>query len=263
MSLYFRENCCSGILSSTPMSINSNSIPGHPPFNRSSDILVFQLIAAWGTAWSVTLILFAGARLAVLHGWSVTPDQYYGLVLQNPYFAVQVLVSLMLGLLLGARTPTQFTAWVWALPLAILLYALIFAPVLSFELASIFDRPDLSSRLSHYLGYECRPSVHCMDQVFFTLPFYCAVAFSVGASMSRKRSGYFRVRGKVQSVTLTILGSVILFALAAELLLSWRAGLRWSFLVGVVPLSTGTFLLILARRIENHDHPASNTKTCD
>jgi hypothetical protein len=222
--------------------------------NRASDAFLYQFIAAWGTAWSVTLVLFAVAHSALLFGLNVTPDQYYGLVFQNPYFAVQVVSSLLLGLLLGRRTPQRFTAWVWALPLAILLYALIFVPVFNSDWTSIFDRPkDLSSRLSHYLGFACRPSAHCIDQVLFTLPFYCAVLFSVGAAISRRDFTHFRVRGNTQSATLAILGAVILFALAVELSLSSHQGWRWSFLLGAIPLLMGACLLILARRTETPD----------
>jgi hypothetical protein len=52
--------------------------------NRTLDVFLYQLIAAWGAAWSITLALFAAAHSALLLGWTVTPDKYYGLVLQNP-----------------------------------------------------------------------------------------------------------------------------------------------------------------------------------
>jgi len=92
----------------------------------------------------------------------------------------------------------------------------------------------------------CRPS-----SLHHALLLRCRV--SLGASISRKGFAVFRVRAKTQSAALTFFGSVILFALVAELLLSSRQGWRWSFLLGAIPLLTGVCLLILARRTETSD----------
>jgi hypothetical protein len=93
---------------------------------------------------------------------------------EMPGFPIQAIVGLSLGLLAGKYTRSNFAMWTWVLPGAILCIAMILEP-----------RND-PSILAHYFGRGCNPANRCFDQLGFTLPFLAAVAYGVGALLSRK-----------------------------------------------------------------------------
>jgi hypothetical protein len=111
----------------------------------------------------------------------------YWILSQTPYYPVQIIFGLGLGWSVSRRFQHRAMLWVWVIPLAILCYAVTtFTP----EWTSVLEGPS-TSRFSHYFGWEgsvrgpCR-DVHCMDQLVITMPFYAAVAYSVGGWLGLK-----------------------------------------------------------------------------
>jgi hypothetical protein len=71
--------------------------------------------------------------------------------------------------------------WVWVIPGLILCYALVAAPNLSPDSASVLMHSD--GMISRYFGWACQPRNGCLDQLVITMPFYTAAAYSIGARL--------------------------------------------------------------------------------
>lgn len=153
-----------------------------------------QIVGAWGVAaFSAFGILEVFDLLDTL-GWHSAMHYGHWVLTQNPYYPVQIGVGLYLGWLLGRRFQQRVMLWVWVIPLIILCYAVVsFTP----EWTSVLEAP-AASRLSHYFGWQgsirghCR-DVHCMDQLVLTMPFYAAVAYSIGGWFGLKHPKQKRV----------------------------------------------------------------------
>jgi hypothetical protein len=100
-----------------------------------------------------------------------------------PYFPLQTATSLLLGWW-GMKKLVQLEIlWVWILPALVMLFALVHGPVIE------IGRPTSYTPISHFFGAGCRVKDGCFDQVLFTLPFYTAIAYSVGATIARTGGG--------------------------------------------------------------------------
>jgi hypothetical protein len=155
-------------------------------------VIVFvthQFISTWGIVVLAALAATSVHELLGLFRLHPPIHYLYWILTENPYYPVQIAFGLYLGWALGRRLQHRSMTWVWVLPLTILCYALFATPVLIPEWTSVLARPQTTlSRLSYYFGWDCQPTAHCLDQIFFTLPFYASVAYSVGAMLARKMS---------------------------------------------------------------------------
>jgi hypothetical protein len=146
-----------------------------------------QLIGTWGIAF---VAYFLGVSLLDLIGqlgWHPSMRYLHWILTETPYYPVQIALGLYFGVLLGRRFHHRSMVWVWILPLLILLLAVDTNFALIPEWTSVLERfgPG-QSRWSHYFGWGCRPSNHCLDQLDITMPFYVAVAYSIGGLLARK-----------------------------------------------------------------------------
>jgi hypothetical protein len=147
-------------------------------------VLIFvmhQFIGMWGPGMVAYFLGTSVYEDLDLFHWYPSTRYLYRILSGNPYYLAQIVVGLGLGWSLGRRFQQRSMVWVWVIPLMILCYAVIsFTP----EWTSVLAGPS-TSRLSHYFGWEgtirghCRDS-HCMDQLVITMPFYAAVAYSIG-----------------------------------------------------------------------------------
>lgn len=111
----------------------------------------------------------------------------YWILSGTPYYPVQIGVGLTLGWLIGRRVRHWAMLWVWVLPLACLIYAVFTIPTLAPNwIPPAFQAGVGESRLKHYFGWGCGGVRPCFDQNAFTLPFYGAAAYSIGALLARK-----------------------------------------------------------------------------
>jgi hypothetical protein len=104
----------------------------------------------------------------------------------TPYFPAQILLALFLGWLIGCFVRHRSMLWVWVLPLGILIYFVAAFPSIGQIGAPKYAALSSSKRLSHFFGWGCRPKNSCIDQLVTTMPFYSAVAYSLGAWIARK-----------------------------------------------------------------------------
>ena len=156
--------------------------------------------------------------------------------------------------------------WVWIIPAIILGYQFAAFP---WNGPVVFDAHwslGWSTRLTHFFGWGCRWQNHCHDQFEFTLPFYGAVAYSIGAYtarlMMKKLGGYAGRMNRIRlRRALLVGGAVVCYDLTVE----WRQiGMiihRWNWMgIGLlfctvlveVALVTYVFMVavsLLGRRI--------------
>jgi hypothetical protein len=90
-------------------------------------------------------------------------------LVDNPYFLVPVFVSFCVGFFVFRFSRHSSGAWAWLLPFAILLLNIV---------PSLF-RSSTHDVVQSYFGRGCG-SDECLDQLFFTAPFYTSVAYSLG-----------------------------------------------------------------------------------
>jgi hypothetical protein len=155
----------------------------------------------------------------------------------TPYFPAQIVVALLLGWLLSDLFGHESMFWIWILPYAWLVYDFVRLPTVS--------GMTFQERFSHFFGWGCRLEYHCIDQTGVTLPFYAAVAYSIGALLARKmpmRSVATRRKISVLVFTAGVLilaDEVAAFVLHPKILMvNVPPGWGWIFLPGVV-LDTG------------------------
>lgn len=131
------------------------------------------IITAAVMTYSVVLslhVFFPSLGLRNVH-WILT---------ETPYFPVQIAVGLLWGFQLGRRYGHQVMLWTWTAPALTIALLIVFAPF----------RPVIVSgveitKAGRFFGWGCLPQNHCFEQVGFTLPFYSASAYSLGAFFAR------------------------------------------------------------------------------
>jgi hypothetical protein len=158
--------------------------------SRLKSVLVFimhQFIGTWSTAFVAYLLSASVLDLFGQFGWHLPMRNLYSILTENPYYPVQIVLGLYFGVLMGRRLHHRSMVWVWILPLMLLLLAVGTNFTLIPEWTSVLERSGAGqSRWSHYFGWGCRPSDHCLDQLEITMPFYVATAYSIGGLLALK-----------------------------------------------------------------------------
>jgi hypothetical protein len=103
------------------------------------------------------------------------------ILLETPYFPAQIAIAFLWGLQLGRRYGHRVMLWIWIVPALAIALSILFAP-----LEPVVASGVAISRAGHFFGSGCLPQNHCFEQVAFTLPFYAASAYSLGAFLARK-----------------------------------------------------------------------------
>jgi len=149
-----------------------------------------QLVGTWGMAFFAAFAL--GSLVDLIPdslAWKPFMRFFHWILTENPFYPVQIIAGLYAGWRLGLRYQHKSMFWVWLMPLALLLYAVLTGFVLIPELSSILARPlTFRDRISHYFGWGCQPRAHCLDQLIITMPFYASVSYSLGALLARRRT---------------------------------------------------------------------------
>jgi hypothetical protein len=147
--------------------------------------VMHQFIGTWGIAFFAALALTTTFDGLAAFGWH-SPMRYVHWVLtQNPYYPVQISLGLYFGWRLSRRFRHKSMVLVWIAPLVILCGAVVtFTPAWR---SVLVHPPPGQTRLSHYFGWGCQPTNHCLDQLLATMPFYVSVAYSLGAWLGRRK----------------------------------------------------------------------------
>jgi len=155
--------------------------------SRLKSVLIFvmhQLLGTWGIALFAYFLGSSVLELFGLFGRPYSMRPLHWILTETPFFPVQIALGLYSGWLLGRRLKHRSMLWVWILPGLVLSYALVAVPTLTPALTSVLDQS--GGPLSHYFGWGCQPKNRCLDQLLITMPFYAAVAYSLGAWLARK-----------------------------------------------------------------------------
>jgi hypothetical protein len=107
--------------------------------------------------------------------------QMHWILLQTPYFPVQILIGLLWGFQVGRHYRHRVMLWTWTVPALAIMLALLFAPLTPVIVSGVEI-----TKLQHFFGWGCLPQNHCFEQLALTLPLYSATAYAVGALLSRK-----------------------------------------------------------------------------
>ncbi|HEY0701320.1 MAG TPA: hypothetical protein VGD60_01005 [Candidatus Acidoferrales bacterium] len=218
--------------------------------SRLTTVLTFilhQLIATYGITATAPFLMTLSFRIFRLFAHRYPDRTFNSILTEIPSFPVQIIFALLLGWLLGRALQRRVMLWVWVIPFAILCAAFFAVSIPATEMPSIISQPFPGQiRLAHFFGYGCRPANRCIDQLLLTLPFYSSLAYAFGALLARKV--FTRPNGRSLSVTILCAGSLMLFAVAADLISSAsEPGWKWMFLaVGVIPSILGVYVIYVA-----------------
>jgi hypothetical protein len=150
--------------------------------------LIHQSIAMLFVAFASGLVISIFAIWTRLFGWTITSRQSSWILTETPYFPVQICLGLFLGWSLSGWLRHRVMLWVWVIPTVILCSAVAAFPWVGQICLKQYAYLSSSDRLSHFFGWGCRPENRCLDQILTTLPFYSAVAYSVGAHVARRKA---------------------------------------------------------------------------
>jgi hypothetical protein len=158
------------------------------PWLEDIFFFVFHQVVATG---GVAISAFIGTVLAfgLLRPLSVglfSSHHARWLLTDCHFFPVQIGLGLCCGWCISRDFHHRSMLWVWILPGLALCYTVLHGPILAADPGSVFEHPAASIySLRHYFGSGCSFSGRCLDQFLFTMPFYCSVAYSLGALFQR------------------------------------------------------------------------------
>ena len=146
---------------------------------------IHQVIATFGVLAAAPWILVLTSYLTRLFGRPLYMWKLHAILTETPYYPVQISLALLIGFTLGGLLAHRSMTWVWILPTAVLGAAMLW--FLGHGQNIVWASPVISSTSiwSHYFGWGCQPKQRCIDRLIFTAPFYCAVAYSLGALAAR------------------------------------------------------------------------------
>jgi hypothetical protein len=159
----------------------TNLAEGRGPwgFVKSSLLFVaYQIAATEGVAVAAYYLLYSTADIAALFGRKPNFKPVYWILTETPFYPVQILLGFYSGWMLARIFKHRLGAWVWVLPTASLVCAVVFFPRMT-SARSVME--ESVGPLRYYFGWGCLPKTGCLDQLWTTMPAYAAIAFSLGA----------------------------------------------------------------------------------
>ncbi len=221
-------------------------------------LIMHQAIAASFAFLIAGMAAYIFAGWVRLFGWRITVHALGALLVQNPYHPIQIGIALFLGWSLGGWLQHRTMLWVWIIPAIILGYKFATFP---WNGPVEFDAHwslGWSTRLTHFFGWGCRWQNHCLEQMEFTLPFYVAVAYSIGAYagrlMMKRLRGYAERMNQIRLPRVLLVGGAVA---CYDLTLEWRqiamvihqwnsAGIGLLFCTLLVEVALATYVLMVA-----------------
>jgi len=210
--------------------------------------VMHQFIGVWGVGLSVSNVTALPFAVLRLFGKTYSMEYFRWLLNGRPYFPIQISLGILLGWVFGRHLWHRSMVWVWVLPLVYLSYAFVAIPTLTPNLVPPeFQAGIGESRFWHYFGWGCGPWNHCIDQTAFTLPFYMAAAYSIGALIACTASRRAHIDARLEAGAILILG--IWFFLAALRDFYFSVSTQWHWMIlpyESVSAGIGAILILLA-----------------
>lgn len=231
-----------------------------------ASFIVHEAIGTWGVAVVVPFLLAFAFDFLRMFGKSYPMRDSYWIATETGYFPCQIALGLYLGWLLGRDLRRSVMIWIWVVPFLILGYAVAVVPSVSpFPTPVAFQASVGQSRLWHYFGPGCRPEHRCLDQILVTMPFYTAVAYSLGAFLAPRIPKHVRPSNMIRFWASLVLGLVFLAGSATMVIEARRpqyqalirqsmpvgiGGLKWLMLAYyLMPVVIGAALVLFADRM--------------
>lgn len=146
--------------------------------------IVHSVIAALGVPIAASVLRYS-ILLSVQQFYPSTAvsagKQMHWILLQTPYFPAQIVIGLLWGFQVGRHYRNRVMMWAWTIPALAIVLSLLFAPLPPVVVSGVEI-----TRWQHFFGWGCLPQNHCFEQVAFTLPFYSASAYALGAFLASK-----------------------------------------------------------------------------
>lgn len=228
---------------------------------------VFQFVATYGVIYVTPYVVASVFDVLRLFGRRYPAATMYSLVTGTPYFPIQIVFALLVGLLMGRHFRQRTIMWVWVIPLAFLLYALIAVPTFLPSLTPKALQAGIGqSRLSHYFGWGCRPIDYCLDEEIATLPLYVSLSYSLGAFLARRMPDRLRRPNPKYFWIYLLAGLFFLTAFCSglvELFMLFRRGVpwQWGFIQPLAVTSgLGSLLILYSSVVANQEPSVSAEK---
>jgi len=212
---------------------------------------VHQFIGTYGIVFFTPYVLASAFDFLRLFGKQYPSNLMYFVLTGTPFFPLQILLGLILGWLIGRHFRHRAMTLVWVIPALVLLYAIVAVPTFTPNITPDEYQAGIGqSRFVHYFGWGCQPVHRCLDQATVTLPFYVAMAYSIGALLVRITPARFR---KPNPRNFWVYVSIAVFFLSAfcseiaQLIDLHRRGgeWHWQFLQPLLVNGLGGVLLVL------------------
>lgn len=216
------------------MEIGSETFKRRPLANFPLVFLIHQSLGAWGPMLAAPDVLLLVAQVVWHFGWKFDFSQGQWMLYGTPYFPTHVGLGLFVGWILGGTLRHRHMLWVWILPLLAVLSVIIgfpvtmptpiefttYPPMYHLTIAQYAHLP-FSTRLAYLFGWGT--GIQPFIQVAVTLPFYSAVAYSLGALLARnlaRAPAFFETMRELRIKRLILLVGVPWFCI--KLALNWQ-----------------------------------------
>jgi hypothetical protein len=223
---------------------------------RSLILLFHQFLATMGVLLWALVLTNVALEIPKLWGRVFLMSDLWRVLSVAPYYPVQIVIGVMCGWLVRQRFGHKVMLWVWVFPLFSLVCAMLAeTPTYTSVIVPGATLPAYASKLSHFFGSGCRLEDHCYDQTGFTLPFYAAVAYSVGAWFAQR----FPIRSRsIRGVIFVVVGAIgisVLLETAISAVAYFGQGWSWLvMLVACVQAAMGVSLIFFALRAGRGGH---------
>jgi hypothetical protein len=220
---------------------------------RSLRVGMHQILAIFGViVWAGMLTAIAIVDISKMRGRVAHLSDVHRALSAAPFFPIEVVVGLLLGWLVWKQFQDRVMFWVWVFPLVPLLMIMLED---STHVSTIYPGATVTNykiMLSTYFGSGCHVDEGCFKQIEFTVPFYAAVSYAIGAWFGWRFPIRSRPLGKFLSGTVVTLG-IFVFADTIQGLTEYvgRTSMWLISVAGIIQASMGTWLIYIGLRMRS------------
>jgi hypothetical protein len=222
-----------------------------------------QVLATLGVVLWAGVLLSIALTIPRLWGHVLHMSDVRRVLLAAPYYPVQIIVGLLWGWLLWRQSRHRAMLWVWVFPLLSLIIAILDDLTRTSNLYPGAISLDFRITLMRFFGAECRLEDHCFDQIGFSLPFYAAVPYAIGAWLALRFPIRSRLSNWIVNLAVIGVGILVLTDTLVGVIREFRLWAWWIVLLaGAFEASMGTCLILFGarmRRIDNNPMPSLPT----
>ena len=233
---------------------------------RALILVMHQVLATMGVVLWAGLLTSIAFGIPRLWGHFFRMSDTRRVLLAAPYYPVQIIVGLLWGWLVWKQSRHRAMLWVWVFPLLSLVIGVLDDLTRTSNLYPGAIGLDFRITLMRFFGAQCHLEDHCFDQIGFSLPFYAAVSYAIGAWLALRFPIRSRVSNKIVDSAVIAIGILILANTVWEAigdLFYYQQWPWWTVLLGgAFEASMGACLILFGvrmRRIDNNPMPSLPT----